>query len=85
MNLVAKTEDIREPIEAVVEEEVESVKEADEEEPGEDEIEDEESKDIKEEKEDELQPESTGKTKKLMNQFNYCERATITYDNALKV
>lgn len=81
-----KYEESPEIIETIKEEEIESIKEVEEEEPLEDEIEDEESKDVKEEKEDDLlQQESSGKTKKLMNQFNFCERATITYDNAVKV
>ena len=50
-----------------------------------DEIEEDENKDVKYDKSDVTQVVGTGKTKKLMNQFNFCERGTITYENSLKV
>lgn len=62
----------------------ESLKNGEDEETG-DEAEDEELKDGKGDKDDSDQHISSGKTKKLMNQFNFCERATITYENTLKV
>lgn len=61
----------------------ESLKNGEDEETG-DEAEDEELKDGKGDKDDSDQHISSGKTKKLMNQFNFCERATITYENTLK-
>ncbi len=64
--------------------ESESAKDAEDEETIE-EIDEDESKETKEEKDDFTKEAISGKTKKLMNQFNFCERATITYDNTLKV
>ena len=48
-----------------------------------DEIEDDENREIK--YDNTPQCPRIGKTKKLMNQFNFCERATITHQNSLKV
>lgn len=64
--------------------EIESIKNGDDDETG-DEADDEEVKEAKEDKDDPDQHISAGKAKKLMNQFNFCERATITYENTLKV
>lgn len=48
-------------------------------------VDDDESKDTKDEKDETSKQTAGGKTKKLMNQFNFCERASITYQYLLKV
>lgn len=50
-----------------------------------DDVDDDESKDTKDEKDEVARQTPGGKTKKLMNQFNFCERASITYQYLLKV
>lgn len=50
-----------------------------------DDVDDDESKDTKDEKDETTKQTAGGKTKKLMNQFNFCERASITYQYLLKV
>lgn len=66
---------------SVVDNDNDSLKDADDDEIADDADDDEQTKDEK----SSFEQGTGGKTKKLMNQFNFCERATITYDNALKV